>query len=162
MLFRSYFGGTSSYPFSVANTNSTTVFNVDSVGRVTKPYQPFFMGYPTTDYSGGSMPSQVMAITAYYDNGNNFSAGTSRFTCPVTGWYRITWGGLQLPTTVTSLLINGSRTYSGNHYVGTPSYITMTQTVLRSLSANDYLQIDQWNGGGYYNAWWLWTVELVG
>jgi hypothetical protein len=135
---------------------------IDPSGRVTKPYQPFFLGYPTTDYSSGSMPTQVMAVTSYYNNGNCFNGSTNRFTCPVTGWYRVTWGGLQLPSTVTSLQVNSSDVHNGNHYVGTPSYITVTQTTLRQQSAGDYFTIRQWNGGGYYSGWWLWSVELVG
>jgi hypothetical protein len=135
---------------------------IDPGGRVTRPNQPFFMGSPTTDYSGGSMPTQVMAVTSLYNNGNHFNGSTNRFTCPVNGWYRVTWGGLQLGTTVTSLQVNGSDAYNGNHGVFTGSYITMTQTVLRSFNAGDYLTIRQWNGGGYYSGWWLWSVELVG
>jgi len=149
--------------FKINYNASDSSLAIDSSGRVTKPYQPFFMGYPTTDYSGGSMPTQMMAVTASYNNGNHFNASNNRFTCPITGWYRVTWGGLQLQPTVTSLAVNGSNVYNGNHYAGSyPSYITMTQTVLRQFSAGDYLQIYQWNGGGYYNGWWLWSVELVG
>lgn len=144
-------------------TNGVERMRIDASGRVTIPNQPFFMGQPTTDYSGGSMPTRVMDVTALYNNGGHFNNSTDRFTCPVTGWYRSTWGGLQLPSTVTSLMVNGSRTYNGNHFpAASPNYITMTQTALRYLNAGDYLEIEQWNGGGYYNAWWLWTVELVG
>lgn len=143
------------------HTASTERMRIDSAGRVTKPSQPFFMGYPTTDYSAGSMPTRTMDVTAAYNNGNHFNATTDIFTCPITGWYRITWGGLQLPSTVTSLKVNGSRAYSGNHCIG-GSYYTLTQTVLRQLNANDTLEIEQWNGGGYHSAWWLWSVELVG
>lgn len=147
---------------AAAGADVTERMRIDSAGRITKPSQPFFMGYPTTDYSTGSMPTKTMDVTAYYNNGNHFNATTDIFTCPVTGWYRITWGGLQLNSTVTSLKVNGSRTYNGNHMVLTGSYATLTQTVLRQLNANDTLEIEQWNGGGYYSAWWLWTVELVG
>lgn len=154
-------GGSATSGVQIISDNNIGIA-IDPSGRVTKPYQPFFMGYPTTDYSGGSMPTQTMAVTASFNNGNCFNSSTNRFTCPVNGWYRVTWGGLQLSATVTSLQINGSDSYSGNHGVFTGSYITMTQTVLRSLNAGDYLNIRQWNGGGYYSGWWLWSVELVG
>jgi hypothetical protein len=136
---------------------------LDTSGRVTMPSQPFFMGYPTTDYSAGSMPTQVMAVTASFNNGNHFNSSTNRFTCPVTGWYRVTWGGLQLASTVTSLQVNGSDVHNGNHHiVSGGAYINMTQTVLRYQSAGDYFSIRQWNGGGYFAGWYLWSVELVG
>jgi len=135
-----------------------------STGQVLRPLQPLFMGRPTTDYSGGSMPTGVMAITALYNNGGHFNSANNRFTAPVAGWYRSTWGGLQLKTTVTSLQVNGARIYQGNHFEGATSinYITVTQTVIRQLNAGDFLNVEQWNGGGYYNDWYLWTVELIG
>jgi hypothetical protein len=139
--------------------DGATKFSVDSTGRVTSPSQPLFMGTPTTDYSGGSMPTGTMAITATYNNGNHFSS--NQFTAPVAGWYRTTWGGLQLPSTVTSLQVNGSDVHNGNHYPASVSYITMTQTTIRYLNANDYMSIRQWNGGGYYSGWWIWTVDLI-
>jgi hypothetical protein len=142
--------------------NSTNYIAPNPVGYLSQPNKPMFMGYPTTDYSGGSMPAQVMSITALYNNGGYFTASNSRFTAPITGWYRSTWGGLQLPSTVTSLMVNGVRTYNGNHFVTSPSYVTVTQTVVRQLAAGDYLNVEQWNGGGYYNSWYLWTVELIG
>lgn len=134
---------------------------IDASGRVTMPGKPMFMGFPTNDYSGGSMPTGVLPFTASYNNGSHYNSGTSRFTAPVTGWYRVTWGGLQLGGTVTSLQVNGVRTYNGNHYVNGASYVNMTQTVLRTLNAGDFLTIEGWNGGGYYRDWYLWTVELV-
>jgi hypothetical protein len=147
-----------------AGNNTATKRNLSLAtygGYVLRPSQPMFMGSPTNDYSGGSMPTGVIPFTALYNNGSHYNAGTSRFTAPVAGWYRITWGGLQLGSTVTSLQVNGTRTYNGNHWVGTGSYVSMTQTVLRTLNANDYLTIEGWNGGGYYIGWYLWSVELV-
>ena len=136
-------------------------FNVDSLGRVTTPGQPFFLGAPSVDYSSGSMPTGVMGITAIYNNGGHFNAANSRFTAPVAGWYQTTWGGLQITNTVTSLMINGTRTYNGNHLI-TATYATVTQTSIDYLNAGDYLNIEQWNGGGYFSDWYLWSVALLG
>jgi hypothetical protein len=126
------------------------------------PNKPMFMGRPSVDYSSGGMPAGTMGITSLYNNGGHFNSSTNRFTAPVTGWYRTTWGGLQLPATVTSLQVNGSRAYNGNHFPSAVAYISMTQTVIRQLNVNDFLTIEQWNGGGYYQDWYLWTVELIG
>jgi hypothetical protein len=152
----------------ISSNNSNWITPTDSGLTIngtnfSAPNKPMFMGRPRTDYSSGGMPTQIMDIDALYNNGGHFNSSNSRFTAPVTGWYRSTWGGLQLPATVTSLMVNGARTYNGNHYTpGTPNYVTMTQTVLRQLNVGDYLNVEQWNTGGYYRDWYLWTVELVG
>jgi len=129
--------------------------------RMTNPI--VFMARPTTDYSGGSMPTGVQAMTVILDPSSSFSAATNAFVAPVAGYYRVTWGGLQLAATVTSLQINGVRQYNGNHYPGGgPGYITMTQTAIVNLAVNNTLQIEGWNGGGYYRDWYLWSVEFIG
>lgn len=144
---------------------SITDMQINSSGHVTMPNKPLFRGVPTNDYASAGMPTGVIPFTAGINNGNHYSAATSRFTCPTAGYYRVTWGGLQLASTVTSLMINGVRTFNGNHYAtattGTPNYIAMTQTAIVSAAASDYFQIEGWNGGGYYSTWYLWTVELI-
>ena len=99
--------------------SSTLDMRINASGHVTMPNKPLFRGQPTNDYSSGSMPTGVVPFTAALNNGNHYSAATSRFTCPTAGFYRVTWGGLQLASTVTSLMINGTRIYSGNHFAGT-------------------------------------------
>lgn len=152
--------GTNGSLWSVVPSASGVTLNGTSITATNKP---MFMGRPTTDYSGGSMPTAIIPIESLYNNGGHFNASNSRFTAPVTGWYRTTWGGLQIPPTVTSLMVNGVRTYNGNHFnTTTPNYITMTQTVVRQLTAGDFLNVEGWNGGGYFRDWWLWSVELIG
>jgi hypothetical protein len=159
----SFTSGTSGNMFFSRGAN--TDLRINANGHVTMPNKPLFMGSPTTDYSSGGMPTGVILFTATYNNGSHYNAVNGRFTAPTAGWYRITWGGLQLGAAVTSLMINGTRTHNGNHFAtgtaGTPNYINMTQTAIRNLSAGDYLQIEGWNGGGYYSAWYLWSVELI-
>jgi hypothetical protein len=142
-------------------TVNTSRVIIDKLGRVTMPYQPIFMGTPTTDYSAGSAPTGDIPFTATYNNGSYYNASTSRFTAPVAGWYRTTWGGLQLPAGVSSLKINGSRVHNGNHFPASVAYITMHTTTIRYLNASDYMTVEWWNGGGYFNAWFIWTVDLI-
>lgn len=149
-----------------ANTDGTVLAaSINTSGHVTMPSKPLFMGAPTTDYSGGSMPTGVILFTASINNGSNYNGTNGRFTAPTAGWYRTTWGGLQLAATVTSLQVNGSDVHNGNHFAtgttGTPTYVNMTQTTIRYLNAGDYLTIRGWNGGGYYAVWYIWTVELI-
>jgi hypothetical protein len=142
---------------------ATERMRIDSSGRLTTPSQPMFLGRPSVDYSGGGMPNAIIAFTSIHNNGSHFNAANSRFTAPVTGWYLTTWGGLQLAASVTSLMKNGVRLHQGNHYnVATPTYITMTQTAIEYLNAGDYLNVEGWNGGGYFSTWYLWSVTLLG
>lgn len=132
-------------------------------GAVRQPGAILFMARPTNDYSAGSMPTGVIPMTVQIDTAAAFNSGTNAFVAPVVGYYRVTWGGLQLNATVTSLMLNGVRTYSGNHILGTGfSYGTVTQTVIVQRNVGDTLQVEGWNGGGYYRDWYEWTVEFIG
>jgi hypothetical protein len=138
-------------------------WSVSPAGFVNTPAQPFFIGRPANDYSGGGMPTvSPMPTTAIINNGSHFNASTNRFTAPIAGYYKATWGGLQLASTVTSLMVNGVRVHNGNHFPSAVAYISMTQTAIVQLAASDFLTIEQWNGGGYYRDWYLWSVELIG
>lgn len=130
-------------------------------GAVRQPGAILFMARPTTDYSTGSMPTGVILMTVQLDTAAAFNSGTNAFVAPVAGYYRVTWGGLQLPSTVTSLMLNGVQTYNGNHLVGA-TYATLTQTVIVQRNVGDTLQVYGWNGGGYYRDWYEWTVEFIG
>jgi hypothetical protein len=147
-------------------TNGTERFRIDSAGRRFNPNQPFFRARPTNNYSSGGMPTGVIPFTSQLDNASCYNAANYRFTAPAAGYYRTTWGGLQLSGAVTSLQVNGVDLHNGNHFVtttiGEPSYVNMTQTSIVYLNANDYLTIRGWNGGGYFDTWYIWTVELIG
>ena len=141
--------------------NATESMRIDTSGRVTTPNQPFFMAGVTNGTTGG-MPTGVVLMTATVNNGNCFNASNNRFTAPIAGFYKSTWGGLQLTQTVTSLYKNGVSVSNGNHYANGAAYVSMTQTMILSLAANDYITVYGWNGGGYFAGWYAWTVELLG
>lgn len=131
-------------------------------GAVRQPGKILFMARPTNDYSSGSMPTGVIPMTVQIDTASAFNSSTNAFVAPVAGYYRVTWGGLQLNATVTSLVLNGVRTYSGNHVSGTLAYASLTQTVIVQRNVGDTIQVDGWNGGGYFRDWYLWSVEFIG
>ena len=66
---------------------------IDSSGRVTKPYQPAFFGYKTSEQAIGSNSYDTVAFGAtVYNVGNHFNTSTSIFTVPVTGLYQFNFG----------------------------------------------------------------------
>lgn len=134
---------------------------ISQKGAVRQPGKIAFMARPTNDYSSGSMPTGVIPMTPTLDTASAFNSSTNAFVAPVAGLYRVTWGGLQLASAVTSLMLNGVRTFSGNHLV-TATYATVTQTVIVQRNVGDTLQIEGWNGGGYYRDWYVWSVEFLG
>lgn len=142
-------------------TVSSITGPISQKGAVRQPGKILFMARPTNDYSSGSMPTGVIPMTVQIDTASAFNSSTNAFVAPVAGYYRVTWGGLQLASAVTSLMLNGVRTFSGNHLV-TATYATVTQTVIVQRNVNDTLQIEGWNGGGYYRDWYQWSVEFLG
>jgi hypothetical protein len=74
------------------NFSEAERFRIDSVGRITTPFQPSFLAQAVesdTTYSGSGtlipFPNEV------FDVGNNYNTSTSRFTAPVTGVYMVSW-----------------------------------------------------------------------
>ena len=58
---------------------------IDSSGRITKPYQPMFRAYGSSNYSWTT--GVVNNNTAPLNVGNNYNTSTYRFVAPVAGYY---------------------------------------------------------------------------
>jgi C1q domain len=73
----------------VDNVAGAVRLNIDSSGRVTKPYQPVFRAYNTS--SSGNLTTatwtKVNLNAVDYDVGSNFNTSTGRFTAPIAGYY---------------------------------------------------------------------------
>jgi len=84
--------GTGNIVFQTANgtTGNTQRMRIDSLGRVTMPYQPCFSagGSGNLAWSSGSLSIKIIPLTYVPQNvGGHFSASTYRFTAPVAGNY---------------------------------------------------------------------------
>ena len=92
---RMYVGTYNSDEETHIGTNGMQRLIIDSAGRVTMPYQPFFYGkFPdgTTKAAGWTLPSNHFS-NVIENRGGHYNTSTGNFTCPVSGDYEIAVGG---------------------------------------------------------------------
>lgn len=71
-------------------TESTERLRVDSLGRVTTPYQPAFRAVCASSYSVPASTNIVFSGVVA-NTGNHYSSSTGVFTAPVAGWYHFSF-----------------------------------------------------------------------
>jgi len=142
-----------------AYTYGVKRLEIDSSGRVTMPYQPAFMAYPTFATDAGDYVSSWVTDGAYgtYQIGNHLTS--DRFTAPVAGRYQInvkalynTGDGTQYARIF--LYVNGTQVIDGlgdRLTSGTIDYYLIAYSVTLNLNANDYVQLkaDDYGDNGY-------------
>ena len=129
--------------FSVRDSSggSITRMAISGSGAVTKPYQPNFFAYTSTDYTSTGLMTGGSNWGEAYDTGNNFSAGT--FTAPVAGRYlfSVMWDANSIQSTIYMRKNNVDRikyeptgrtdnTWETHHY-----------SAMIELAANDYVTL---------------------
>jgi len=158
LSFKNYNGGSPVY-YGISGTDdgslafksgaSTAGFGtermrIDSSGRVTMPYQPYFYAGST---SGGTYISEgVMPYNTVSSNiGGHFNTTTHKFTAPVAGRYLFTVSALNYPSSTSGELfftLNGSTSYYAlmrdNSIVAQQS---ITGSAILDLAANDNVGI---------------------
>lgn len=131
--------------------SGTSRLVVDSAGRVTKPYQPFFHAYGSGQTAVSSGSSLFEFVNTYDNVGSHFNTSNSRFTAPVAGRYLFSYmarvDGADVDYFRSFIRINGSASYTVGHIIkdlGTnwdPRYYSFTGTAIYDLAANDYVEI---------------------
>ena len=133
-------------------------FVMDSTGRVTTPNQPSFrVGFS----SGGDQSITTGGIAPFdaksYDIGNNYNTSTNRFVAPVAGVY-LFYANLYFTQSGGSFVggvgftVNGSQVNTpagdaarsdGNFGStgGQMTILSITNTILLNLAANDFVQV---------------------
>ena len=137
----STFAGSLALP-SGGLTVGTDQLVVDSVGRVTMPYQPVFSAKRTA----GNVSSGVVLWDSIAVNiGNCYSSSTGRFTAPITGLYYFGANGI-VGTGVTGTGCNGSLSLRKNgspvkdsHWNMSDAWENVSITSIIQLSQNDYV-----------------------
>lgn len=127
---------------------SGTALDVDSSGRVTKPYQPMFRVNPSSNLTHGTTTTKIQLNTETFDVGSNFDTSNYRFVAPVNGKYWFTYTTLIQVATGTGNYVrawfykNGSAYSDGLGDQGTyGSYQRLTVSDCIDLSANDYVEV---------------------
>lgn len=146
-------GHSSSHLFRVADSNVTDRFRVSPQGYVTKPYHPAF--------DAGMTSRSVSGIISYnsihLNNGNHFNG--TRFTAPVSGIYQFFTSYIKDNANGTvcrrRFLKNGSSLYGSRHLRLDTNQTygdNGALTYIMSLSAGDYVEVEQFAGTSYGGA----------
>jgi lipid-A-disaccharide synthase-like uncharacterized protein len=121
---------------------------VDTAGRMTKPYQPFFYAYATNNINYNTSSTKITVHdVALHNVGNCYSTSTFRFTAPIAGLYQFTaraWalGGNTTDSGIT-FVVNGITSNNiGVHRLGPTSYFSsLLPTTYIKLNAGDYVEL---------------------
>ena len=141
--------------FAVKSGDTETLL-IDSSGRVTMPYQPFFYARPTTSGDGQTANPYTFA-NVIHNVGNHFvTTGTGahqRFVAPIDGVYCFQSSPGYKQTSVdwnVYFRINGNLYAEAGRFIGYPSsHSICTASITLKLSANDY--VDVANQGNVYH-----------
>ena len=149
--------GNGNLVFSTRPTSGslTERMRIDSVGRVTMPYQPAFR------VGASSAISYTTGVTLIFQSeavniGGSYNASTGRFTAPVSGTYlfsvKLLWEGVSSGFTYDSYITKNGGSGGGESlnlqrqayqagYTGTAGYISEQGTGLIGMNANDYVYV---------------------
>jgi hypothetical protein len=163
-----YSVGYGNYPYIIA-TNGLVRLRIDGSGRVTKPYQPHYVGIDTsgTINTGSEATYQtVVHLTTRINTGSHMDTGTGVFTCPVAGNYYVSTAFLTRATAAHNVEIqkNGSMWVRGRDICpsGTEQYTGATSIVNAAAGDTIRIQISNGSGGDYYNQWSFTNIYLIG
>ena len=140
------------------NTSNTERMRIDSSGRVTMPYQPYFAAHATGSAAYLTVAEGVAfpANSTVFNIGSHYNTSTYRFTAPVTGNYLFTYstisstaGAMSRPT----FYVNGSSAFNGLQFGisgGDRGSESQATSAIIRLNANDYVDVRSQGGNLYY------------
>ena len=141
--------------------NGSEKMRIDSVGRVTMPYQPAFEAYATSSLllPAGSDTKMTLNATRL-NNGGHYSTSTGRFTAPVAGTYIFhLCGGTQSTSTNTYMTLhlrkNGTdcSAYGRGATTNGQGYESAPVSCVVYMNAGDY--VEPWGYSQAGSAYWI-------
>lgn len=159
---------------TLQHTNGTTAATIDSSGRVLMSNIPMCQVHLTSSNSQDtSNPYEVLTTPIKYDKiiineGNCYSASTGKFTCPVTGIYRVDSTLLTDTGTTanTTHKVYKNSTEVARSYTGVDNqHLQLCISVLVVANANDTIHTELQAGDIYIDGPGLYSsfnVQLVG
>jgi hypothetical protein len=144
--FIGQFSPTTTDPVGIYH-NGAWRLSVDSLGRVTAPFQPVFYSQGSgTQVLSGTQSNVVIPMTIATENvGNHFNTSTYRFTAPVAGKYFFWTQTATTDATSTgpeiNILKNGSVLSNLAISYNSAFYNTFGAPIITTLAANDYVQM---------------------
>ena len=143
------------------STAETQRMFIDSTGKVTKPFQPFFKAQPSTAQNITSGSGVVNYQSEISDTFGIYDASNSTFTAPIGGIYLITWNYFCIPTNNFARANLHKSTDGGGSFpflqrgdrVGKSSdvYEATTNVAMVDLNVNDQLRIQYEEGNLHVN-----------
>jgi len=132
------------------NVNAAQRMKIDSSGRVTMPYQPAFYVY-NLNFPDSNSAGTASGGTDLVNIGSHYATGTGRFTAPISGTYMFTMmtqaydsgntsGQYQTAVFRKNGSNVGAETYHGWQPNDGNNHVQSQNTIIISLSANDYMQ----------------------
>lgn len=148
---------------------------IDSSGRVTKPNQPVFKAYISSNLSATGSTITPFNATAF-DIGNNFNTSTKRFTAPVAGRYHFSVNVRIDGYTANNYFhfrVKVNNAFSASttpfaDYINVPSsstYASANFSFILNLSASDFVEIqtdNQLSAGTYLGYQCTFDGYLIG
>ena len=136
-------------------TENVERMKIDTLGRVTKPYQPAFSATAGQNNIPLSTQTTITLGTERFDVGSNLSSDT--FTAPVTGKYLFTYMlyFTQLDADHTTLDVHFKtsnkqyqQTWSPDHFLNSDSNFSVSSTIIADMDANDTMYFAVYCVGG--------------
>lgn len=125
-------------------TTFTQSMGLDSVGRLTLPYQPAFSAYCNVNESPTAVNSPAPFNAVRYNIGSHYNTTTRRFTAPVAGRYLFTHGcninGVSSGTgAYFGFYVNGVRGSGWFYTTSNGTWFLLSGSAVLNLNAGDYV-----------------------